>query len=165
MDDLSDPNVGKNAVVSDDPPDRIDVADTVERGVKDSAKRLDRDMGVPANGLGEGCSEEIRTVNEIRVVAVPGDAVIEGSPLIPIGGVLGHNDDTAGEGAGGEIGRRRRHPAEGRGAKALVLAVPGVPALQNENGEFLKEGRGKGGIDAERNGGTRPIGPGDPSWS
>ena len=64
------------------------VPDTIERGVKDSTERLDRDMGVSADGLGEGCSEEIRTVNEFRVVSVPGDAIIVGSPLVLAGGVL-----------------------------------------------------------------------------
>ena len=39
------------------------VPDTIERGVKDSTERLDRDMGESADGLGEGCSGEIRTVN------------------------------------------------------------------------------------------------------
>ena len=76
------------------------VPDAIERGVKDSTERLDGDMGVSADGLGEGCSEEIRTVNEFRVVAVPGDAVIVGSPLVLVRGVLG-----------GEIGRHRRHVA------------------------------------------------------
>ena len=52
------------------------VLDTIERGVEDSAERLDGDVGVSADGLGEGHSEEIRTVDEARVVAVPGDAVI-----------------------------------------------------------------------------------------
>jgi len=52
------------------------VPDTIERGVEDSAERLDGDVGVSADGLGEGRSEEVRTVNEFRVVAVPGDAVI-----------------------------------------------------------------------------------------
>jgi len=40
--------------------------------------RLDGNMGMSADGLGEECSEEIRTVNEFRVVAIPGDAVIVG---------------------------------------------------------------------------------------
>jgi len=35
------------------------VPDTIERGVKNSTERLDRDMGVSADGLGEECSEEI----------------------------------------------------------------------------------------------------------
>ena len=63
------------------------VPDTIEWGVKNSTERLDRDMGMSADGLGEGFSEEIRTVNEIRVIVVPGDAVIVGSPLVLIGGV------------------------------------------------------------------------------
>ena len=42
-------------------------------------------MGVSANRLGEECSEEIQTVNEFRVVAVPGDAIIIGSPLVLVG--------------------------------------------------------------------------------
>ena len=58
-----------------------------------------------ADGLGEGCSEEIRTINEFWVVAVPSDAVIVGSPLVLAGGVLGDNAGIAGEGEGGEIGR------------------------------------------------------------
>jgi len=52
------------------------VPDTIEWGVEDSAERLDGDVGVSADGLGEGRSEEIRTVDEVRVIAVPGDAVI-----------------------------------------------------------------------------------------
>ena len=47
------------------------VPDTIERGVKDSTERLDREIGESADGLGEECCEEIRTVNEFRVVAVP----------------------------------------------------------------------------------------------
>lgn len=35
------------------------VPDTIERGVEDSAERLDRDVGVSADRLGEGCSEEV----------------------------------------------------------------------------------------------------------
>jgi len=85
------------------------VPDTIERGVKDSTERLDRDMSMSADGLGEECSEE--TVNEFRGVAVPGDAVIVGSPLVLVGGVLGDNGGIAGEGEGGEIGRHRRHVA------------------------------------------------------
>jgi len=48
------------------------------------------------------------------VVAVPGDAVIVGSPLVLVRGVLGDNGGTAGtagKGEGGEIGRHRRHVA------------------------------------------------------
>ena len=78
--------------------------DTIERGVIDSMKRLDRDMGVSADGLGEGCSEEIRPVNKFRVV-VPGDAVVVCSPLVLGGGVLGDNGGIAGESEGG--GHRR----------------------------------------------------------
>ena len=52
------------------------VPDTIERGVEDSAERLDGDVGVSADGLGEGRSEEVRTVDEVWVVAVPGDAII-----------------------------------------------------------------------------------------
>ena len=63
------------------------ISDTIERGVKDSTERLDRDMGVSADGFGERCSEEIRTVNEFRVIAVPGGAVIVGNPLVLVRGV------------------------------------------------------------------------------
>lgn len=52
------------------------VPDTIERGAKDSTGRLDRDVGVSADGLGEGRSEEVRTVHKGRVVTVPSDAVI-----------------------------------------------------------------------------------------
>jgi hypothetical protein len=84
------------------------VPDTIERSVKDSSERLDRDMGVSAVGLGEGCSEAIRTVNEVGVV-VPSDAVIEGIPLVIVGGVL---RDNGGEGGDiGDIGRHPRHVA------------------------------------------------------
>ena len=47
------------------------VPDTIQRGGKDSTERFDRDIGVSADGLGEGRSEEIRTVNEFRVINVP----------------------------------------------------------------------------------------------
>jgi hypothetical protein len=87
------------------------VPDTIERGVKDSTERPDRNMGVSADGLGEECSEEIRAVNKFRVVVVPSNAVIVGSPLVLVWGVLGDNGGTAGEGGGREIGRHRRHVA------------------------------------------------------
>ena len=35
------------------------VPDTIERGVEDSAERLDGDVGVSADGLGEGRSERV----------------------------------------------------------------------------------------------------------
>jgi hypothetical protein len=63
-------------------------------------------MAVSADGLGEGCSEEIRPVDEFRVVAVPGDAVVVCSPLVLGRGVLGDNVGITGEGEGG---RHRRH--------------------------------------------------------
>jgi hypothetical protein len=44
-----------------------------------------------------------------RVVAVPGDAVVVGSPLVPVGCVLGDEGGIAGEGESGEIGKPRRH--------------------------------------------------------
>jgi len=87
------------------------VPDTIEWGVKDSTERLDRDMGVSANRFREECSEEIRTVNEFRVVAIPGDAIIVGSPLVLVGGVLGDNGGIAGEGEGRDIRRHCRHVA------------------------------------------------------
>lgn len=47
------------------------VPDTIKRSVEDSAERLDGDVGVSADGLGEeGCSEQVRTVDEVRVVAL-----------------------------------------------------------------------------------------------
>jgi hypothetical protein len=52
------------------------VPDTIEWGVKDSTERLDGNVGMSANRLGEGCSEEVRTVDEVWVVAVPGDAIV-----------------------------------------------------------------------------------------
>jgi len=84
------------------------VPDTIQWGVEDSAERLDGDMGVSADRLGERRSEEIRTVNEFRVVAVPGDAVIIGHALVLVGTVLGDNGGFAGEGEGGETGRHRQ---------------------------------------------------------
>ena len=65
-------------------------------------------MGESADRLGEGCSEVIRTVNEFRVVAVAGDAVIERRPLVIVGGELGDIRSIAGEGEGGEIGGHSR---------------------------------------------------------
>ncbi len=53
-----------------------------------------------ADGLGEGCSQEIRAVDKDRVVGVPGDAVIERSSLVVAGGVLGDSGGIAGEGEG-----------------------------------------------------------------
>ena len=83
------------------------VPDTIEWGVKDSTERFDRDMGVSAGGLGEGC----RAVNEFRMIAIPRYAVIVGSLLILVGGVLGDNGGITGESEGGEIGRHCRHVA------------------------------------------------------
>ena len=68
-------------------------------------------MGKSAGGLGEERGEKIRTVNEFRVVAVPGDTVIVGSPLLLVGGALGDIGCTTREGEGGEIGRHHRHIA------------------------------------------------------
>ena len=68
-------------------------------------------MGISADGPGEECSEVIRTVNEVRVVAVPGDAIMVGSPLVLVRGVLGDNGGIASEGDSGEIGRCHRHAA------------------------------------------------------
>ena len=52
------------------------VPDTIEWGVEDSMKRLDGERGVSADGVGDGCSEEVRTVDKVWVVAVPCDAII-----------------------------------------------------------------------------------------
>ena len=105
------------------------VPDTIERGVKDATERLDREMDESADGLGEGCSEEIRTVNEFRVVAVPGDAVIVRSSLVFVGGVLGENSGITGDGGGGRIGRHHRQ------AKVLELVAPEIHALESEKGK------------------------------
>ncbi len=55
-----------------------------------------------ADGLGEGCSQEVRTVDEGRVVTIPGDAVIIGRSLVIVGSIHG------GEGGGGEMGCHSR---------------------------------------------------------
>ena len=52
------------------------VPDTIERGVENSVAELDGERGVSPDGPREGRSEEVRPVDELRVVAVPGDAVI-----------------------------------------------------------------------------------------
>lgn len=39
------------------------VPDTIQRGVEDSAERLDGEMGVSANGPREGLSKVVQTVN------------------------------------------------------------------------------------------------------
>jgi len=52
------------------------VPDTVQWGVEDAAERLDGDMGVSANRLGEWGGVEVGTIHEFRVVAVSSDAVI-----------------------------------------------------------------------------------------
>ena len=75
------------------------VPDTIKLDVKDS----DRNVGVSVDGLGEECSEVIRTVNKFRVAAVPGDAVIERPPLVIVWGALGDNGGIA---EGREIGRQ-----------------------------------------------------------
>ena len=67
--------------------------------------QLDRDIGVSADGLGEGCSEEIGTVNEFWVVTDTGNAVIVGSPPVLVRGVLGDNGGIASDGEGGVIGK------------------------------------------------------------
>jgi hypothetical protein len=87
--------------------------DTIERGVIDSTERPDRDMTVSAEGLGEGCGEEVRPVDEFRVIAVPGDPVVVCSPFVLGGG-----------------GRHCRHWAQG------LLVGHGVHALQSQNGKF-----------------------------
>lgn len=84
------------------------VPDTIQWGVEDPAERLDGEMGVSADGPGEGRSEVVRAVNEIRVVVVPSDAVIIGRPLVHVGPVLGDSGGIAGEGKGGEMGRHRQ---------------------------------------------------------
>jgi hypothetical protein len=128
--------------------------DTIQWGVEDSAERLDGEMGVSADGPGEGRSEVVRAVNEIRVVVVPSDAVIIGRPLVHVGPVLRDSSGIAGEGEGGEMGRQRQ-VAWGRGAGkagragALALLTLEIDTLQSEQGELWKEG-GKCGIDAER---------------
>jgi len=76
--------------------------DTIERGVEDSAERLDGDVGVSADRFREGRSEEVRTVDEVRVVAV---AIIIRRSLVLVGAAHGDSGGIAGEDEGGEIGR------------------------------------------------------------
>jgi hypothetical protein len=130
------------------------VPDTIGRGVEDSADRLDGDVGVSTDGLEEGRSEEVRTVDEVRVVVVPGDAVIICRSLVLVGAVHGESGGIAGEGEGGEIGPRSR-VAQGRGAGharragAPVSLALEVNTLESKWGEFWTGG-GKCSIDTER---------------
>ena len=89
------------------------VAGSIGRGVVDFTDRLDRDMAISADRLGEGCSVKIRPVNECWVVAIPGDAVVVSHPLVFIGGTLGHRHSggIASKGEGRKIGRCRRPQA------------------------------------------------------
>ncbi len=64
-------------------------------------------MGVSAVGLEEGCSTEIGSVDEYRVVAVLGDPVVVCNPLVLGGGVLGDSGGIASE-SEGPGGRHRR---------------------------------------------------------
>ena len=106
------------------------VPDTIERSVEDSAERLDGDVGLSADGLGKGCkkgcNEQVRTVDEVRVVAVPSAAVIIRCSLVLIGAVHG--------GEGGEIGRHS--DARRAGAGPLALLTLEVNTLESEEGEF-----------------------------
>ena len=52
------------------------VPDTIERGVEDPTERFDGEVGMSTDGLGEGRSEEVRTVDEVWVISVPGDTVV-----------------------------------------------------------------------------------------
>ena len=67
------------------------VPDLVQRGIEDSAERLDGDMGESAGRLGEWCSEIVGTVHELREVVIPSDAVVIGYPFVGVGTVLGNN--------------------------------------------------------------------------
>jgi hypothetical protein len=113
------------------------VPDTIQRGVEDSAKRFDGDMGVSAHGLGEGRSEEVRTVHKFRVVAVSSDAVIIAHPLVLVGAMPRDNCGIAGEGEGGEIGRHggRLWSGAGQAGRAGVFALLTleVDALKGEH--------------------------------
>ena len=80
------------------------VPDTHQWGVEDSAERFDGEMGVSADGLGEGRGAEVRTVHKFRVVAISGDAVVIGRPLVLVGAVLGDSGGFAGEGEAGNSG-------------------------------------------------------------
>jgi hypothetical protein len=85
------------------------VPDSVQWGVKYSVCRLDGDVHKSASRLGEWCSEQIRAINQFRVVAIPGDAIIVRSPLVLIRGILGANAANTGEGR--EIRRHRSQVA------------------------------------------------------
>jgi hypothetical protein len=74
------------------------VPDTIQRGVEDSAERLDWEIKESVGGPGVRRSEVVRTVKENRVVAVLSDAVIKRRPLVHVGTVLGE---------GGEMRRHR----------------------------------------------------------
>ena len=86
--------------------------DSTERTVKHPAERFDRGMGESALGLAEGCSEEVRAVDEFRMVPIPTDTVVVRSPLVLVGRVLRDNGNIAWGGGGGEIGRRCRCVAQ-----------------------------------------------------
>ena len=116
-----------------DPPSRDQVNDAgtdsfpddIELGIVDSTESLDWDLAISSTGLGERSCEEVRPVDENRVVPVPGGSIVVRGPLVLGGSVLGDNSDiTSGEGKGG---RHRRHWG------ALVLAGHRVDAQQSEN--------------------------------
>lgn len=80
------------------------VLDSIERGVEDSAEWLDGDMGMSADRLGEGQSEEVQTVDKVWVITIPSDAIIIWCSLVLIRAVHGDSSGITGKGGGREIG-------------------------------------------------------------
>jgi hypothetical protein len=71
------------------------------------------------------------------VVAISGNAVIIGEPLVFVGSRNGFSGDNAGENR--ETGGQPRHIAEGwraGRAKTFIIVAQRVDALKGEDGEF-----------------------------
>ena len=126
--------------------------------------RLDGDLAEFAGGLGEWRGVVVGTVNELRAVAVPSNAVIIKLLFVGGGTVLRSNGGVAGEGEGRYI-RRYRRLAKSRGtgqggrAGGLVLMALGAGALEPPQGRSWTES-GKVDIDAKDSKRTRRVGPG-----
>jgi hypothetical protein len=124
-----------------------------EWSVKDAIDRLDGDLAKSAGGPSKWCGVVVGTVNELRAVAIPGNAVVIELLFEGSGAVLRSNGDVAGNGKGGHIRRRlcltdSRRFKRGWRAGTVVLMSLGDDALESPQGRGWV-GKDKSNIDAE----------------